>query len=45
MYGKWMPESGYQPADSPCYEIYLNDPEKDPEGKFVFDMCVPVVPV
>jgi AraC family transcriptional regulator len=45
MYGKWMPESGYQPADSPCYEIYINDPQKDPEGKFIFDMCIPIKPL
>lgn len=45
VYGKWMPESGYQPADSPCFEIYHNDPKKDPEGKFIFDICVPVIPI
>jgi AraC family transcriptional regulator len=45
MYGKWMPKSGYQPVDSPCYEIYLNDPNKDPEGKHIFDMGVPVKPL
>jgi AraC family transcriptional regulator len=45
LYGKWMPKSSYQPADSPCYEVYLNDPDKDPEHKFIFDLCVPVKPL
>lgn len=45
LYGKWMPESGYEPADSPCFEIYLNDPQKDPEGKFIMDICLPIKPL
>jgi AraC family transcriptional regulator len=45
VYGKWMAESGFQPADSPCLEIYLNDPKKDPQGKHRFDMCIPVKPL
>jgi AraC family transcriptional regulator len=43
IYGRWMSESGYQPGDSPCYEVYLNDPKRD--GKFVMDVCVPVKPL
>jgi AraC family transcriptional regulator len=43
--GKWMPESGYQPDDRPCYELYLNDPATHPEGKFIVDLCVPVRPL
>lgn len=45
IYGKWLPESGYQPADSPCYEIFLNNPQEDPEGTYIFDMCIPVKPL
>jgi len=45
VYGKWLPESGYQPVDSPCYEIYRNEPDKDPEGKHIFDICLPVKPL
>lgn len=26
LYGVWLPSSGREPADTPCYEIYLNDP-------------------
>jgi AraC family transcriptional regulator len=41
----WLPESGYQPADGPCYEVYLNDPKQDPEHKHIVDICVPVKPL
>ncbi len=42
VYGGWLPESGYQPKDDPCYELYLNEPKEHPEGKHVVDICVPV---
>ena len=45
VYGGWLPESGYQPVDGPCYELYLNDPKQHPEGKHVVDICVPVKPL
>ncbi len=25
--GEWLPASGYQPDDRPCYEVYLSGPE------------------
>jgi AraC family transcriptional regulator len=45
VYGGWLPESGYQPDDGPCYEIYHNDPKQHPEGKCIVDICVPVRPL
>lgn len=42
VYGKWLPESGYQPADGLPYELFLNDPSKDPEGKHHFAIHVPL---
>lgn len=45
VYGGWLPESGYQPADSPCFEWYHNDPKQHPEGKHVLDICIPVKPL
>jgi AraC family transcriptional regulator len=45
VFGGWLPESGYQPADGPCFELYLNNPEEHPEGKHIFDICVPVKPL
>lgn len=39
VYGQWLPTSGYQPDDKPCFEIY---PEEPKDGKFIVDICVPV---
>jgi len=41
----WMPESGYQPDGRLCYELYLNDPEKHPEGKHIVEICEPIRPL
>lgn len=43
IFGCFMSESGYQPADAPCYEVYYNDPQRD--GIFKMDICVPVKPL
>ncbi len=43
--GGWMPESGYQPDERPCFELYLLDPKQHPEGKHTVDICVPVKPI
>ncbi len=45
VYKDWLPESGYQPDNRPCYEIYLNDPKKHPEGLHIVDICIPVKPL
>jgi AraC family transcriptional regulator len=45
LYGGWLPDSGYQPDDGPCFELYLNDPQQHPEGKHIVDICVPVKPL
>ena len=45
VYGGWLPTSGYQPADGPCYELYLNQPKDHPEGKHIVDICLPVKPL
>ncbi|MBU0595441.1 GyrI-like domain-containing protein, partial [Candidatus Bipolaricaulota bacterium] len=43
--GDWMPQSGYQPDDLMCYEIYLNSPDKHPEGKHIVEICEPIRPL
>lgn len=43
--GGWLPESGYQCDDRPCFESYLNDPKQHPEGKCIVDIHVPVKPL
>ena len=45
VYGGWLPESGYQPTDGPCFELYHNDPKQHPEGKHIFDIGIPVKPL
>jgi AraC family transcriptional regulator len=41
----YLPESGYQPDDGKCYELYLNDPKQHPENKHIVDICLPVRPL
>jgi AraC family transcriptional regulator len=43
--GEWLPQSGYQPDDRPCFERFLNNPEEHPQGKCIVDICVPVRPL
>lgn len=45
VYGEWLPQSGFQPDDRPCFEHYLNDPAKHPEHKHIVNICVPVKPL
>jgi AraC family transcriptional regulator len=42
VYGTWLPQSGYQPDDRPCFEMY---PEEAKDGKFTVDICIPVKPL
>jgi AraC family transcriptional regulator len=42
MCGDWLPQSGYEPGDGFPYELMLNDPAKDPEGKHIIEICLPV---
>lgn len=43
--GEWLPESGYQPADGPTYELCLNNPDEHPEHKHIVEICIPVKPL
>ncbi|MBN2008211.1 AraC family transcriptional regulator [candidate division KSB1 bacterium] len=45
LYGEWLPNSGYQPADRPAYELYIATPDTHPEGKYVAEICLPVIPL
>lgn len=42
IYGKLLPESGLQLRDYPCYEKYLNNPEKTKPEKLKTEIYVPV---
>ena len=38
----WLVNGGYECADLPCYELYHNNAEDHPEGKWIFDICIPL---
>jgi len=42
IFSEWLPTSGYQPDNNPCFELYLNNPEEHPEKKHIVDIYVPV---
>lgn len=44
-YRLWLPGSGHEPEDRPCYETYYNLPEDDPEERIVMDICMPLRPL
>jgi len=43
--GEWLPQSGYQPDDRPCFEHCINDFREHPEKKHIVEICVPVKPL
>jgi AraC family transcriptional regulator len=46
VFAAWLPGSGYEPDDRPCYELYRGNPcvEGDPR-RFRCDLCLPVRPL
>jgi AraC family transcriptional regulator len=42
LYATWLPENGLTCADSPCVEIYLNDPNSTPPEDLLTLVCIPV---
>jgi AraC family transcriptional regulator len=38
----WMSENGYKKGDKDPFEIYYNNAEEHPEGKFIVDLCIPI---
>lgn len=38
----WLVDSGYECGDEPCYELYHNNAADHPEGKWIFDICIPL---
>ena len=43
--GDWFPDSGYQPDDRPCFEIYRETEEEMAADKYIVDICEPVKPL
>ena len=44
LYGVWLPGSGRDPADQPCFEDYLNDPRQLPPTELLTDIHLPLMP-
>lgn len=42
LFGNWLPTSGEEPADRPCYEIYLNDPRVTAPEDLLTEICLPL---
>jgi AraC family transcriptional regulator len=46
VFSGWLPNSGYQPDDRPCVEVYRGDPMVGAKaGVFRCDLCLPVRPL
>ncbi len=46
VFAAWLPGSGWQPDDRPCYELYRGDPMVDAKTRaFRCDLCLPVRPL
>ncbi len=42
LFGNWLPTSGEEPADRPCYEIYLNNPREVAPEELLTEVCLPL---
>jgi AraC family transcriptional regulator len=42
VFASWLPDSGYQPDDRPCLEIYRGRALDEKTGIFRCDLCLPV---
>jgi AraC family transcriptional regulator len=40
--GQWMPRSGHELRDAPCFEVYLNDPQSTPPEELLTDIYAPL---
>ena len=44
LYGEWLTQSGREPADAPCMEVYLNNPRDTAPADLLTDICLPRIP-
>jgi len=40
--GQWLPRSGRELADAPCFEVYLTDPDSTPADELLTDIYAPL---
>ena len=44
LYSQWLPTSGREPADQPCFELYLNNPSQVPPTEWLTEVALPLKP-
>jgi AraC family transcriptional regulator len=42
LYGQWLPASGFEPADHPVFEEYLNLPQNTPAAQLLTEIVLPL---
>lgn len=42
LFGEWLPNSGKEPADAPCFEVYLNNPAETPPEELLTEIHLPL---
>jgi AraC family transcriptional regulator len=42
LFGQWLPSSGREPADAPCQEVYVTDPQTTAQAELITHICVPL---
>ena len=42
LFGTWLPQSGEEPADRPCFEEYLNNPRDLPPQEWLTEISLPL---
>ncbi len=42
LFCSWLPESGADPDDAPCYEVYINSPAVSAPEELITDICLPL---
>ena len=40
--GQWLPRSGRELRDTPCFEVYLNDPQSTAPEDLLTDIYAPL---
>jgi AraC family transcriptional regulator len=43
LFSQWLPSSGCEAADRPCYETYLNDARTTPPEDLLTQISIPLV--
>jgi AraC family transcriptional regulator len=43
LFSQWLPSSGREAADRPCYETYLNDARTTPPEGLMTQISIPLV--